>query len=100
MNTETPLDQIQDSEVSAKELDEVLDANKDLYDKLNQTAQSYSIFGQIYSRFVIDTTYATLVTGRTSTLFIEDPAMICLEPITELRLIGLNGPKFLSFDFD
>ena len=66
-----------------------------VYDKLNQTAQSYSIFGQIYSRFVIDTTYATLVTGRTSTLFIEDPAMICLEPITELRLIGLNGPKFL-----
>ncbi len=43
MNTETPLDQIQDSEVSAKELDEVLDANKDLYDKLNQIPEIEAI---------------------------------------------------------
>ena len=43
MNTETPLDQIQDNEVSAKELDEVLDANKDLYDKLNQIPEIEAI---------------------------------------------------------
>ena len=43
MNTETPLDQIQDSEVSAKELEQVLDANKDLYDKLNQIPEIEAI---------------------------------------------------------
>ena len=36
MNTEAPFDQDLDKEVTSTELDEVLDANKDLYDKLNQ----------------------------------------------------------------
>jgi len=35
MNNETPLDQIQDSEVSSQELDAVIDTNKELYDQLN-----------------------------------------------------------------
>ena len=43
MNTDTPLDQVQDKEVSAKELDKVLDANKDLYDKLNQIPEIEAI---------------------------------------------------------
>ena len=43
MNTDTPLDQVQDNEVSAKELDKVLDANKDLYDKLNQLPEIEAI---------------------------------------------------------
>ena len=36
MNNELPLDQIQEPEVSTSELDEVIDANKDLFDKLNK----------------------------------------------------------------
>ncbi len=35
MNNETPLDQIQGSEVSSQELDAVIDTNKELYDQLN-----------------------------------------------------------------
>jgi len=35
MNKDTPLDQIQDSEVSASELDAVIDTNKELFDQLN-----------------------------------------------------------------
>ena len=35
MNNKTPLDQIQDSEVSSQELDAVIDTNKELYDQLN-----------------------------------------------------------------
>jgi len=35
MNDETPLDQLQDIEVPTAELDSVIDANKNLYDKLN-----------------------------------------------------------------
>ena len=36
MNNELPLDQIQEPEVSTSELDEVIGANKDLFDKLNK----------------------------------------------------------------
>ena len=43
MNTDTLLDKVQDNEVSAKELDKVLDANKDLYDKLNQIPEIEAI---------------------------------------------------------
>ena len=35
MNKDTPLDQIQDSDVSPTELDSVIDTNKELYDQLN-----------------------------------------------------------------
>ena len=36
MNNDLPLDQIQEPEVSTSELDEVIGANKDLFDKLNK----------------------------------------------------------------
>ena len=36
MNNDLPLDQIQETEVSTSELDEVIGANKDLFDKLNK----------------------------------------------------------------
>ena len=36
MNNDPPLDQIQEPEVSTSELDEVIGANKDLFDKLNK----------------------------------------------------------------
>ena len=36
MNNDIPLDQIQETEVSTSELDEVIGANKDLFDKLNK----------------------------------------------------------------
>ena len=43
MNTEAPFDQDLDKEVTSTELDEVLDANKDLYDKLNQIPEIEAI---------------------------------------------------------
>jgi len=43
MNTEAPFDQDLDKEVTPSELDEVLDANKDLYDKLNQIPEIEAI---------------------------------------------------------
>ena len=43
MNTETPFDQDLDKEVTSTELDEVLDANKDLYNQLNQIPEIEAI---------------------------------------------------------
>ena len=43
MNTEAPFDQDLDKEVTSTELDEVLDANKELYDKLNQIPEIEAI---------------------------------------------------------
>ena len=43
MNTEAPFDQDLDKEVTSTELDEVLDANKDLYDQLNQIPEIEAI---------------------------------------------------------
>ena len=43
MNTEAPFDQDLDKEVTSTELDEVLDANKDLYNQLNQIPEIEAI---------------------------------------------------------
>lgn len=43
MNNETPFDESLDKDVSSTEIDKVLDANKDLYDKLNQIPEIEAI---------------------------------------------------------